>query len=172
MEERPGFFPFFFLNRKKQNQTFNTCSWGGTEAALGVLWHILDKKGEDGVLDFRSEDEWLTGSEEELNTPGKNFRLGSSGTMGHREHLANRPLPEALLFTRLNSHWATETRSDSPPGLGFVPEPPKGPGDCKAAYLVCSVSSHCTYQDHEQRNYDSNAHVCQRLKKKISRCTV
>lgn len=100
--------------------------------------------------------------EEELNTAGKKFQLGRSGTMGHRGHRANGPLPEALLFTRLSLHGAKATLSGSPPGVGFVSEPPGGP-----AYLVCSVSSHCTDQDHEKRNCDSNAHVCQRLKKKL-----
>lgn len=173
MEERPASFLFFFFNRKK-NQTFNPCSWGGIEATLGVLWHIWDKKGEEEVLDFQSEDEWLTGGWGRAEHTWQEILVRQLRNNGASRASSQQAPAEALLFTRLNLHWARATWPQSPPGVGFVSEPPEGSADCKAAYLVRSVSSHCTYQDHEKRNCDSNAHVCQVLKKKkkISRSIV
>lgn len=40
----------------------------------------------------------------ERNTQGKRILAGDSETIGHREYLANRSLPEALIFTILNSN--------------------------------------------------------------------
>lgn len=146
-------------------------NWGNIGC---IMTYFGQKKGRRRYWTSKVRMSGLQGVEEELNTPGKKFWLGSSGTMGHRGRLANRPGPEALLFTRLNLHWARATWPESLPGVGFVSEPPEGSADGKAAYLVRSVSGHSTYQDHEKRNCDSNAHVCQRLKKKkkISRSIV
>ena len=40
--------------------------------------------------------------EEERNPRGRKILLGDSETMGHSVYLANRHLPEAVLFTTLN----------------------------------------------------------------------
>ena len=49
----------------------------------------------------------------------------------------------------------------------------KDPGPCfQAAYLVCAVRSHGTDKDHENRNRDGNAHVCQKFFKKERKSVV
>ena len=74
--------------------------WGN----IGYVWHFRQTRKErgDGILDFRSENEWCTSSQGIAEHIGK-FSLGDSETMGHRTVLTG-SLPEALLFTILNSN--------------------------------------------------------------------
>lgn len=57
------------------------------------------------ALDFISEDgQFRKGGTYMKQHAARLFLLGNSEVVVHSEYLANRPLPEALLFTILNSY--------------------------------------------------------------------
>lgn len=129
---------YYFLNRKKK--FFNTCSWG-IEATLAILWHFGQKKrkGGDEVLEFRSGNEWSTGSWGRAEHTWQQTLVRRLDTMGHSRHWPTGPCwkPSYLLHLiqiRLQQHG----KSPFPDNV-FLSKSLEGPAYFEAACLPCKL---------------------------------